>query len=148
VAWLVHLLRSWGAPRGALVLGSGAKFAVAKDRGRMPDVSVFLPESPKPPRRGLNVRPPSIAIEVVSSAPRDERRDRVEKLRDYAAFGVRWYWIVDPELQSFQVHELARDGRYVHAVDATEEVVHAVPGCEGLVVDLPALWSEIEALED
>ncbi len=146
VAWLIHILRSWGIVHGAIVLGSGAKFAVSSERGRMPDVSVFLNGTVKPPRRGLNRRPPSIAVEVVSTTPRDARRDRVEKLAEYAAFGVRWYWVVDPGLRSFQIHELDAQKRYVHVADATDGAIERVPGCEGLRLDIAQLWQEIDAL--
>ncbi|MDP9000511.1 MAG: Uma2 family endonuclease [Myxococcota bacterium] len=146
VAWFIGVFRGWGSAIGAIVLGSGAKYAVAQTRGRMPDVSMFLPGNPRPPRRGLNRHPPSLIVEVVSETARDARRDRVEKLREYAAFGVRWYWIVDPWLRSLQIHELDAQGRYVHVADATEGVVERIPGCEGLRIDLDALWREVESL--
>jgi Uma2 family endonuclease len=147
VVWLAALLRLWVAPRGGLVGGSDARFAVKHPRGRKPDLTVYLPGSPKPPAHGLIRVPPDIAVEVVSPTPRDSRRDRVEKVKEYAAFGVKWYWIVDPQLQSFEVLELGPDQRYAHAFSATEGVIAAVSGAEGLSLDLDALWGELSRLE-
>jgi len=68
------------------------------------------------------------------------------KLAEYAAFGIRWYWVVDPALRSFEVFEL-RHGAYAHVLGLTEGSADALPGCEGLRLDLPALWAQVDALE-
>jgi Uma2 family endonuclease len=146
VVWLAALLRAWIVPRGGLVGGSDARFAVQPARGRKPDLTVYFPGSPRPPAYGLIRLPPDIAVEVVSPTPRDGRRDRVDKVSEYAAFGVKWYWIVDPRLGSFEILELGPDGRYAHAFSATEGVVANAPGCEGLTLDLDALWGELARL--
>jgi Uma2 family endonuclease len=143
VMWLVPLLRPYFRARGGSVFGSGVKLAVRAQRGRMADLVCFAKGS-NPELRGLVRTPPFIAVEVVSPSPADERRDRILKPDDYAAFGVRYYWLVDPELKSFEVWELGGDGRYAHACSAIAGRVDVVPGCPDLVLDLDALWLEVE----
>jgi Uma2 family endonuclease len=143
VKWILLALDAFFAGRGGLVVGSGLKLAVRPDSGRVPDVSCFG-AGKKPEPRGVVHVPPDIVVEVVSADPSDQRRDRVQKPDDYAAFGVRWYWLVDPELRSFEVWELGGDGRYVRAVSAIDGKVDRVPGCEGLIIDLDALWAELD----
>ena len=77
VIWLGRVIATWGAIHGAIVAGSGGKFVVGPRRGRMPDLTVYLAGATRPPLRGLIRVPPSIAVEVVTPTPRDERRDRV-----------------------------------------------------------------------
>jgi Uma2 family endonuclease len=148
VAWLIRVLGAWAAARGGWVFGSESKFAVAPRRGRKADVSMYFPGALLPGKRDSVARvPPQIMIEVLSPRPRDGRRDRIDKTHDYANFGVRQYWIVDPEMRVFEILELGADGRYALALTASEGT-HRVPGCEGLTLDLDALWAEIDRLPD
>ena len=117
------------------------------DRGRKPDVAIYLhPATRRPPARGGVRVPPDIVVEVVSPSPRDERRDRIEKMDEYAMFGVSWYWIVDPTLQSLEIFELI-DGRYARAARATEGQLEVVPGCTGLQLDLDGIWGRVSRLD-
>lgn len=145
VAWLVWMFGVWLDRRG-FVFGSEAKYAVRTNRGRKPDVAVYLdPDGRRLPRHGIVRIPPDIAVEVLSPTPRDERRDRIEKMDEYAAFGVRFYWILDPGLQSLEIFELA-GGRYARAARATEGRMESVPGCTGLTIDLDELWADLSRL--
>ena len=147
VIWLGSVFRSW-LGRNGYVFGSDGKYAVRSDRGRKPDLTVYLhPETRRPPARGVVRVPPDIVVEVVSPSPRDERRDRIEKMDEYASFGVTWYWILDPRLQSLEIFELIGD-RYARAARATEGRLETVPGCPGLALDLDEVWSEIARLEE
>lgn len=145
VSWLLRILGTWLGRRG-FVFSSEAKYAVRPDRGRKPDIAVYLsPDGSRLPRRGIVRVPPDIVVEVVSPSPRDERRDRIEKMDDYAAFGVHFYWILDPGLQSLEIFELT-GGRYARAARTTEGRMTSVPGCAGLTIDLDDLWAELSRL--
>jgi Uma2 family endonuclease len=146
VILLGSLLRAWAAPRGGFVGGSDIKLAVGPRQGRRPDLTVYLAGTPLPPPSGIITQPPDIAVEIVSPTPRDGRRDRVEKVADYAAFRVRYYWILDPQLRSLEILKLGPQGRYEHLLGATEGQIE-IPGCEGFVLDLDAVWAEIERFE-
>jgi len=143
LAWLAREVGAWALLNGARIYGSGLKYRVADLTGRLPDATVYLRGSKRPPPRGLVSIAPSIAIEVVSPTPRDARRDRVEKLAEYAAFGVKWYWIVDPELRSFEILELDDQATYRHVIGAVEGVIRP-PGCEGLTLDVTAVFRELD----
>ena len=143
VAWLIRKLGDWGEVRGTVIAASNAKFAVAPRTGRKPDLTMFLPENL--PRNVALVRTvPYVAVEIVSQSARDRRRDRVEKYAEYAAFGIPWYWIVDPKPGSLEIFERGADGRYVLALSASGGVQTDVPGCEGLILDLDALWAQVD----
>ena len=147
VSWLIRLLGTWVVPLGGYVFGSELKYALGPARGRKPDVTMHLPGGRRLSARGPAHAPPDVAIEVVSPSPRDRRRDRIEKADDYARFGVKWYWLVDPQERSLEVLELVRGKRYARALAVTEGRVTRVPGCPGLSLDLDALWAKVDYLE-
>lgn len=148
IAWLLIQVGLWVLPRGGNIVPSEMKLAVRPKRGRKADIVIHLPGTPLPGRRSAILRrPPSIVVEVISPRPRDGKRDRVDKLDDYAAFRVPWYWIVDPMLRTLEVFELGSDGRYARAMGAGEGTI-GVPGCEGLALDLDALWVHVDRLAD
>jgi Uma2 family endonuclease len=143
VAWLIEHLRRWARGKRGFAIGSEAKIAVAARRGRKPDVSVYLRGRQPDLLDRLITVTPHLVVEVVTARARDVRRDRIEKLADYAAAGISYYWIVDPQSRSLEIFELGRSGRYAVAL-ATAAGKQAIPGCRGLVLDLDALWREID----
>ena len=145
VTWLVFAIRGWLGGRG-YVFGSELKLAIDEQHGRKPDLSVFL--RPRAlPRRGPVRVAPDIAVEVVTPTPADERRDRVDKMSEYARFGIHYYWLLDPALGSLEIFELDERQRYARVFVATRGSHDAIPGCQGLTLDLDALWDELARLE-
>ncbi len=143
VAWLFLVLGAWITAHGGRVYGSEGKYAVRPGRGRKADVSAFFAGTPLPPRQGPSATPPDIVVEVISSTPRDARRDRIDKALEYAAFGARFYWLIDPDDRTFEIFELHAGARYLRVRAASEGTID-VPGCEGLLLDLDALWAHVE----
>jgi Uma2 family endonuclease len=50
--------------------------------------------------------PPDLAVEILSSW--SDQRDRVTKVELYARYGVRHYWIVDPDTRMLEMYEPRR----------------------------------------
>jgi len=148
VAWLLRVIGALVVPRSGFVFGSEARFAVGPRRGRKPDLTVYLPGCPALPRRGVVRIPPDIVVEVISRTRKDHRRDRQDKALDYARWGVPWYWLVDPEARTLEILRRDEDERYDRAALVSAGVLDVVPGCDGLVLDLDALWAEIDRLAD
>lgn len=140
VAWLCTRLLTFLEDRGGSVLTSDHKYGVGPRRGRKPDLSVVLPGRPRlDAKDNLTTVPPDIMIEVITATPRDHARDRVDKVHEYARFGVRWYWLVDPAAQTVEILQLGPRKRYARFVSASRGSLK-VPGCRGLSLDLDALW--------
>jgi Uma2 family endonuclease len=71
---------------------------------------------------------PDLVIEILS--PSTEARDRGIKLKAYARYGVREYWIVDPVAQVVEVYRLSAGGLHLAATCAKGNTVETplLPG--------------------
>ncbi len=145
VAWLMRTLGAWAVSRGGWVFGSEHKLAVSAQRGRKPDVSLYLPGVRLSAKASLSRRPPDVVVEVISPRPRDAHRDRVDKLAEYAAFGVRAYWLIDPQTRIVELLELGTDGRYAIARTASSGTVD-VEGLPSFALSIDELWAEVDRL--
>ncbi|MEW5814567.1 MAG: Uma2 family endonuclease [Spirochaetota bacterium] len=73
-----------------------------------PDVSVFLSEDRLDYKGAVGA--PDIAIEVLS--PYTSLKDQREKLKLYERFGVKEYWIIEPEYKTLQIYRLNQERQY------------------------------------
>jgi Uma2 family endonuclease len=106
--------------------------------GRNPDAAVVLRGTPRDER---GRRPPVLAIEVVSEG--GATRDYETKRQEYLVYGLREYWIVDPQTRCVTV--LSRDGDvWVERLFQGDQTIETrvLPGFVGRVADL---WLDAEA---
>ncbi|MTI94765.1 MAG: Uma2 family endonuclease [Firmicutes bacterium] len=80
---------------------------------------------------------PILIVEILSAST--GMKDKVRKLQIYQKAGVKHYWLVDPENQSFKgfvlegsLYKLAVYGK------ATDRIIH--PVLPGMEIDLQTLW--------
>ena len=81
---------------------------------------------------------PDFICEVLS--PSTEERDRGVKFEDYAAHGVREYWIVDPDLKVIEQY-FARSGRYELVAKFSEGIVRGI-AIMGLEIPVRAAFED------
>ncbi len=80
-----------------------------------PDLLV-LPENAKPTKRPWTIPPPIWVAEILS--PGTAHRDRGVKLKIYARKGIREAWILDPDAETIEVHDLtARTARIFESTE-------------------------------
>ncbi len=91
-------------------------------------------------RRGIITEPnvsgaPDLVVEILS--PGTAERDRELKLNLYARYGVREYWIVDPEDETVEVMELGPGGPLdVRRYDAGSVESRLLPGLSVTLDDI------------
>lgn len=80
---------------------------------------------------------PDLAVEVVS--PSSTKTDKADKFKQYAAGGVKFYWIVDPAKESFDAY-LLKARRYLSAAHGQSDDVISAPPFDALKIPLNKLW--------
>lgn len=81
--------------------------------------------------------PPDLAVEVIS--PSSVETDRKDKFEQYRKAGVKYYWIIDPTLRTFEAFQ-RKGRRYVEIGRGTgADVVH-FPPFPDLDIPLARLW--------
>lgn len=99
-------------------------------KNRYPDLTVLRPEHPEQMRElgqaaiTLEMAPPRLVVEVVSSGAENRRRDYLEKRNQYEWRGIGEYWILDPVVGQVTVLSLTSQG-YSEATFAGEAVVES-----------------------
>ena len=106
---------------GGLVFLAPLDVVFSESNTAQPDVLFFVRDRAHliDLRKAIRV-PPDLAIEVLS--PGTEAVDRGRKMRMFARFGVREYWLVDLDAKRIEIYRLT-DGRYVPAQEAAESDV-------------------------
>jgi Uma2 family endonuclease len=79
---------------------SETRMLLAPSLYRIPDVAVFAGTEPE---ERVPIRPPLVAIEIVS--PDDRYSEMLEKLKEYQQWGVTHIWVVDPQRRALAAYE-------------------------------------------
>lgn len=94
-------------PIGSVWPGPGVIFSDFS--GVIPDVIYISNERQKEIATGARVSgAPDLIIEILSPGAENERRDRHAKRQLYRKYGVKEYWIVDPEKRAIQVYRTSK----------------------------------------
>jgi len=86
---------------------------------------------------------PDLAIEVLSDST--ERHDRVTKFADYAAHGVREYWIIDPKKETVEQYVLQNETYELLLKSSSGEIQSIV--LENFVIPIRAIFDKQANLE-
>ncbi|SHF62335.1 Endonuclease, Uma2 family (restriction endonuclease fold) [Caldanaerobius fijiensis DSM 17918] len=83
---------------------------------------------------------PDLIVEIVS--PSTARKDKLEKFNLYEKFGVKEYWLVEPESKIVSVFTLQDNKRYGRPEIYTDEDKIKVSIFNDLIIDLKAVFQE------
>ena len=125
--------------REALVVAATFGLIIRKQplTSRVPDLAVFV-KSTIVERDGYIHAAPQLVVEVLS--PANTRREREQKLADYASLGVAEVWLVSPEARTVEVL-LLEDGQLRRSQILAEGLL--IPKLfPGVRIDIARIWPD------
>ncbi len=144
VKYLLELLDFFVRKHNLGHVGSGKVLVSLSRNDYEPDIcffdklksNYFTPEQIKFPA-------PDFVVEVLS--PSTEERDRTIKFEDYAAHGVREYWLVDPEKEIVEQYILEEEEYQLQLKSDSGMIKSAV--IEGFEIPIRAIFDKTKNLE-
>lgn len=133
-----RMLHKWVSERKlGKVMGLPIDMVLSPHRVPQPDVSFVSKERLHIIERVL-MGPADLVAEIIS--PGGRTRDRIEKRDLYEQYGVKEYWIIDPEAQTAEVFYL-QEGQYLLVVRAGRGEIARSRLLEGFGVATEALFA-------
>jgi Uma2 family endonuclease len=133
--------RMWSQVDERLVRVKASQFGLVIRKSpltsRVPDLAVFEAAT-MIEQDGYIHSAPQLVVEVLS--PANTRREREEKLGDYASIGVPEVWVVSPEGGTVDVLYLA-DG-YLRSAQVLREGVLTPKHFPGVQIEVARIWPE------
>jgi Uma2 family endonuclease len=104
---------------------------------RVPDLAIF-DAATMVEQDGYIHSAPQLVVEVLS--PANTRREREDKLGDYASIGVPEVWVVSPEARTVEILYLA-DG-YLRSAQILREGILAPRHFSAVRIDIAQIWPD------
>lgn len=116
---MAKLLYDFATPRRlGRVFVSPIDVVVSARRAVQPDI-VFISRANLGIIRDQIRGAPDLVVEVISEGT--WRRDRIDKKALYEQYGIKEYWLIDPEAESIEVYELMAGAYKLHAKTGGEQ---------------------------
>lgn len=126
----------WADTNGWIFLTEGTGIKIDEHNGYVPDVIGFSPDAVPNPKANYN-ECPFLVVEVLSKST--AKKDRTDKLRDYARAGVPLYIIINTAARTVEVYRLQGDIYLAPAV-LQENDVWQPDELPGLRLEVARLW--------
>jgi Uma2 family endonuclease len=126
-------------PIGELLVASFTMYVGEDKPGREPDLMLVLNENRGRIKHTYLDGAADMAVEIVS--PESIERDYDQKIREYAAAGVKEYWLIDPDAKDTFINALNAEGKYERlSLNSDGKLVSGL--LPGFALDPNIFWRE------